>query len=243
MIRIAVCDDEKTILDEISGYIKNYSERETGEKLEVFCFESASDLLNVLEDGKSFDVFVLDVYIGGEMGTALARSIRKLGIECPIIFATTSIEHAPQGYETAALRYLIKPINPQKFYEALEAALAQAKKMSNRSLKFKTENGVENVSVNQITCTEAHAHYQYITLRDGTKIRVRATVTELFATLSKYAGFIRIGSAYIINLRHVKNVSSTEVCLYNNVKIQVPRGKYTEIKEAFWNFQYEEQED
>ena len=243
MIRIAVCDDEKTILDEISGYIKNYSEKGTSEKLEVFCFESASELLNVLEDGKSFDVFVLDVYIGGEMGTALARNIRKLGIECPIIFATTSVEHAPQGYETAALRYLIKPINPQKFYEALEAALAQAKKMSNRSLKFKTENGVENVSVNQIICTDAHAHYQYITLRDGTKIRVRATVTELFATLSKYAGFIRIGSAYIINLRHVKNVSSKEVSLYDNVKIQIPRGKYTEIKEAFWNFQDEEQGD
>ncbi len=243
MIRIAICDDEKTILDEISGYIKNYSEKETSDNLEIFCFDSALELLNALEDGKSFDVFVLDVYIGDEMGTSLARNIRKLGIENPIIFATTSIEHAPQGYETAALRYLIKPINPQKIYEAIEAALVQAKKMSNRLLKFKTENGVENIPVNQIICTEVHAHYQHITLMGGKKIRVRATVTELFATLSKYAGFIRIGSAYIINLRHVKNVSSKEVCLYNNVKIQIPRGKYTEIKEAFWDFQYEEQGD
>ena len=243
MIRIAICDDEKTILDEISGYIKNYSEKETSDNLEIFCFDSALELLNALEDGKSFDIFVLDVYIGDEMGTSLARNIRKLGIENPIIFATTSIEHAPQGYETAALRYLIKPINPQKIYEAIEAALVQAKKMSNRLLKFKTENGVENIPVNQIICTEVHAHYQHITLMGGKKIRVRATVTELFSTLSKYAGFIRIGSAYIINLRHVKNVSSKEVSLYDNVKIQIPRGKYTEIKEAFWNFQYEEQGD
>ena len=134
----------KKILDEISGYIKNYAEQETKETLDVFCFDSALELLNALEDGKSFDIFVLDVYIGDEMGTSLARNIRKLGIENPIIFATTSIEHAPQGYETAALRYLIKPINPQKIYEAIEAALVQAKKMSNRLLKFKTENGVEN---------------------------------------------------------------------------------------------------
>lgn len=243
MIRIAICDDEKTILDEISGYIKNYSEKETSDNLEIFCFDSALELLNALEDGKSFDIFVLDVYIGDEMGTSLARNIRKLGIEKPIIFATTSVEHAPQGYETAALRYLIKPINPQKLYEALGAAIAIAEKMSNRLLKFKTENGVETIHVNHIVCTEAHAHYQHIALRDGAKIRVRMTVTELFATLSRFTGFLRIGSAYIINLRHVKNVSSTDVCLYNNVKIQVPRGKYTEIKEAFWNFQYEEQED
>ena len=27
MIRIAICDDEKKILDEVEGYIKNYAER------------------------------------------------------------------------------------------------------------------------------------------------------------------------------------------------------------------------
>ena len=27
MIRIAICDDEKKILDEVSGYIKNYAEK------------------------------------------------------------------------------------------------------------------------------------------------------------------------------------------------------------------------
>lgn len=243
MIRIAICDDEKKILDEVSGYIKNYAEMQGNRDIEIFRYDSATALVNVLEDGKVFDVFVLDVYIGDEMGTDLARMIRKKGIENPIIFATTSIEHAPQSYETGTLRYLIKPIKPEKFYEAMSAAIAQAEKMSERFIKFKTENGVENVHVNHITCTEAHAHYQYITLKDGRRLRVRTTVAELFATLHKYAGFIRVGSAYIINLRHVKNVSSTEVCLYNNVKIQIPRGKNTEIKEAFWNFQYEGQEN
>ena len=28
MIRIALCDDEKKILDEVEGYIKNYAEKE-----------------------------------------------------------------------------------------------------------------------------------------------------------------------------------------------------------------------
>ena len=241
MIRIAVCDDEKIILDEISGYIKTYAEKKTGHYLECICFSSASELLNALEDGKTFDIFVLDVYIGDEMGTALARNIRKLGIESPIIFATTSIEHAPQSFETGTLRYLIKPIKPQKFFEAIGAALANTEKLGQRLIKLKTENGVERINASHIVCSEAHAHYQYITLRDGTKIRVRATVAELYEMLGKFSDFIRIGSAYIINLRHVKNVSSTDVCLYNNIKIQIPRGKHTEIKNAFWSFQDEEQ--
>ena len=243
MIRIAVCDDEKKILDEVEGYIKNYAEEENIADIEIFRFDSARSLLSALEDGKTFDIFVLDVYIGDEMGTALASDIRKFGIESPIIFATTSLEHAPQSYETGTLRYLIKPINPGKFYEAMGVALVWARKMSEHFLKFKTENGVASVNANHIMYSEAHDHYQYMRKDDGEEIKVRMTVTELFTMLSKYGGFVRIGSAYIINLRHVKNVTPTNVCLYNNYKIQIPRGKFTEIKNTFWNFQCEGQED
>ena len=243
MIRIAICDDEKKILDEVEGYIKNYAEKENDLDLEVFRFDSAKTLISAIEDGKSFDIFVLDVYIGDEMGTALASDIRKFGIESPIIFATTSLEHAPQSYETGTLRYLIKPINPGKFYEAMGVALAQARKMSEHFLKFKTENGVASVNANHIMYSEAHDHYQYMRKDDGEEIKIRMTVTELFTMLSKYGGFVRISSAYIINLRHVKNVTPTNVCLYNNINIQIPRGKFTEIKNTFWNFQCEGQED
>ena len=243
MIRIAVCDDEKKILDEVEGYIKNYAEKENDLDLEVFRFDSAKTLISAIEDGKSFDIFVLDVYIGDEMGTALASDIRKFGIESPIIFATTSLEHAPQSYETGTLRYLIKPINPGKFYEAMDVALVCARKMSEHFLKFKTENGVASVNANHIMYSEAHDHYQYMRKDDGEEIKVRMTVTELFTMLSKYGGFVRIGSAYIINLRHVKNVTPTNVCLYSNINIQIPRGKFTEIKNTFWNFQCEGQED
>ena len=241
MIRIAICDDEKKILEEVSGYIKNYAEKKSKE-IEVFRFDSAALLISALEDGKHFDIFVLDVYIGDERGTVLARDIRKLGIESPIIFATTSVEHAPESYETGTLRYLIKPINPAKFYEAMDAALASVEKISQRLIKMKTENGLESINVSHIICSEVHDHYQYVTMYNGTQIKIRMTVTELFTMLSGYGGFIRIGSAYIINLRHVKNVSRTEVCLYNDVSIQIPRGKHAEIKNAFWNFQYEGQE-
>mgnify|MGYP003293804297 FL=1 len=243
MIRIAICDDEKKILDEVEGYIRNYAKKENDLDIEVFRFDSAKTLISAIEDGKSFDIFVLDVYIGDEMGTALASDIRKFGIESPIIFATTSLEHAPQSYETGTLRYLIKPINPRKFDEALDAALLQVKRTRDRYLKFKTENGVASVNANHIMYSEAHDHYQYVRKDDGEEIKVRMTVTELFTILSKYGGFVRIGSAYIVNLRHVKNVTPTNVCLYSNFKIQIPRGKFTEIKNTFWNFQCEGQED
>lgn len=238
MIRIAICDDEKKILDEVSGYIAGYAEKK-GKELEAFCFDTARSLIGALEDGKSFDIFVLDVYIGDEMGTALARDIRKSGIESPIIFATTSVEHAPESYEMGTLRYLIKPINPIKLYEAMDVALESAEKLGRHLIKLKTENGVESINANHIMHSEAHAHYQYVMLDGGEQLRVRMTVTELYTILAPKGGFIRVGSAYIVNLRNVKNVSTTQVLMYNNVTVPIPRGKHNEIKKAFWDFQCE----
>ena len=243
MIQIAICDDEKKVLDEVSGYIKNYAEKKSDLDIEVFRFDSARTLISTFEDGKSFDVFVLDVYIGDEIGITLARDIRKSGIESPIIFATTSLEHAPQGYETGTLRYLIKPLDPKKFYEALDAAILQAEKVNERMIKLKTENGVETINANHIMYSEAHEHYQYIVLNDRRQIKVRNTVTELLTVLMRSGGFVRVGSAYIVNLRNVKNVSTYRMDLYNDMSIPIPRGKHIEIKKAFWNYQYEGQED
>ena len=242
MLKIALCDDDEEILDAVSSYIDQYTHKKCIQDLEIVRFNSAKLLTFAMEEN-AFDIFLLDVYIGDEMGTVLARDIRKLGIENPIIFATTSVEHAPESYETGTLRYLIKPINPTKFYEAMDVALASAEKLGERLIKLKTENGVESINASHIMCSEAHDHYQYVTLLGGVQLKVRLTVTELFSMLAKYGGFIRVGSPYIINLRHVKNVSRTDVLLYNGKNIQIPRGKYAEIKNAFWDYQYEGQEE
>ena len=241
MIRIALCDDEQSVLDEASLHIQNYARLKNNNHVEIIRFGTAKSLINALDDECCFDVFMLDVYIGDEMGTELAKDIRKRGIESPIVFLTTSVEHAPQSFETGTLRYLIKPIDPNKFYEAMDAAFAQAEKVGERLIKLKTENGIEIINANLVMYSEAHDHYQYIKLEDGKTIRVRMTVSDLFATLMKNGGFIRVGSAYIINLRNIKNVATSEVHLFNNINIPIPRGKHTEIKKAFWDFQYERQ--
>ena len=239
MMRIALCDDESKILDEVSQYINKYADKKNIQSLEVFPFDSARSLKNALDDDKSFDIFVLDVYIGKEMGTALAKNIRRRGIDSPIIFLTTSIEHAPQGYETGTLRYLIKPLEPEKFYEAMDAALLQAEKLQSKLIRFKTENGIESINASNIVYSEAHDHYQYIKLDNGQTIKVRTTVSELYALLAKNDGFFRLGSAYIINLRNIKNLTSSAILLYDNTTIPIPRGKHAELKKVFWNFQCE----
>ena len=243
MLRIAICDDETKILDEVSSYIKKYSAICGKLELEVLTFSSASFLLNALDNGDLFDIFILDVYIGDEMGTELAREIRARDIESPIIFLTTSVEHAPQGYETRTLRYLIKPLKPEKFYEAMDVAIEKSKKLGSKFIRLKTENGVENINISNILYTESRSHYQYVNFTCDGQVRSRMTVSELFEQLSQYGGFVRAGSAYIINLNKVKSISTLEVCFNNNTKLLLPRGAHNAIKEAFWELQYAGEEN
>lgn len=242
-MRIAICDDENIILNEVSSYIKRFSERRGKTELEVFPFNSASSLINSIENGEMFDIFLLDVYIGAEMGTELAREIRTKNIESPIMFLTTSIEHAPESLESDTLRYLIKPLNPDKFYEAMDVAVEKAEKLGSKFIRLKTENGIENINISHILYTESRSHYQYVNFTDDGQVRSRMTVSELFDELAQYGGFVRGGSAYIINLNKVKSVSTGEVCFNNNQKLPLPRGAHNEIKEAFWLLQYDGQEE
>ena len=176
------------------------------------------------------------------MGTALAREIRARGIESSIIFLTTSIEHAPESLETDTLRYLIKPLKCEKFFEAMDVAIEKAEKLGAKFIMLKTENGIENINISNILYTESHSHYQYVNFTDGGQVRSRMTVSELFEQLSQYGGFVRGGSAYIINLNKVKSVSTGEVCFNNNTKLLLPRSAHNETKEAFWLLQYDGQE-
>ena len=242
MLRIAICDDEARILEEISVYLKKYSARSGKTNLEVFPFSSAGLLLNSIDRGEMFDIYLLDVYIGEEMGTSLAREIRARDIASPIVFLTTSVDHAPESLEYDTLRYLIKPIKEEKLNEGIDVAIQKAEKLSSKFILLKTENGIENINVNNILYTESRSHYQYVNFTDGSQVRSRMTVSDLFLDLSQHGGFVRGGSAYIINLNKVKSVSTREVCFNNNKKLMLPRGAHVEIKEAFWLLQYEGQE-
>ena len=242
-MRIAICDDETIILDEVSDCINKYSVKRGKSELKVYPFNSAGSLLNSIDNGEEFDIFLLDVYIGAEMGTTLAREIRARNIESPVIFLTTSLEHAPESFESDTLRYLIKPLKPEKFYEAMDVATEKAEKLGSKFIKLKTENGIENINISNILYTESRSHYQYVNFVHDGQVRSRMTVSELFEELSQYGGFVRGGSAYIINLNKVKSVSTREVCFNNNRKLLLPRGAHVEIKDALWRLQYEGQGD
>lgn len=117
-IRIAVCDDERKACIEISSMAKKILQEENI-PYSISVYENASGLLKDIQNGVSFQIFLLDVLMDEMDGIELAAELRKQKNKAAIIFISITREMALKGYEVSAARYLEKPLNEEKLKEAL----------------------------------------------------------------------------------------------------------------------------
>ena len=99
-MKIAICDDEKTFLKELEEKILKIIPRLD---CDVEPFSCAEDLLS---SEVPFDIVFLDIEMQGMDGMSCARKIRETNKDIPIVFLTSHIEMAVEGYEVSAFRFL-----------------------------------------------------------------------------------------------------------------------------------------
>ena len=109
MIQIAFCDDDQTVLDQLSALLEKYR---TQRCIQIQCtaFRSPLDLLAEIEKGVRYDILFLDVIMPAENGITVAKEIRQYDTAVEIIFLTSSTEFAVESYMVGAYFYQLKPI-------------------------------------------------------------------------------------------------------------------------------------
>lgn len=113
-MRIAICDDEEAQRLLLKKYLEEWA-FQNKVILETEQFVSGESFLFGWEDDRDYDLLVFDIEMGRMSGMDLAAAIRKKDEEIPILFVTGYDKYMLQGFEVAALHYLLKPVNPEKF--------------------------------------------------------------------------------------------------------------------------------
>ena len=86
MIKVAFCDDDLSILSEISVLLDQYRVEKNLE-ITYAAFHSPLDLLAEIDKGMRLDVLFLDVVMpGGQNGIDVAKEIRQYDNNVKIIF-------------------------------------------------------------------------------------------------------------------------------------------------------------
>ena len=120
---IAVCDDQPQALKQVKALIDEYALAH-GVSLRVSCFDHADAMLKAAESER-FTHYILDVMMPCMDGIAAAQEIRSTDPEAVFVFLTSFEEYAYQSYSVKAYDYLLKPLDPDRFFTLLNQLLAQ----------------------------------------------------------------------------------------------------------------------
>ena len=77
-------------------------------------FDSAEKFLFRYADDKAWDILLLDIEMGAMDGVTMAKRVRQDNEAVQIVFITGYSDYIAEGYEVAALHYLMKPVNKDR---------------------------------------------------------------------------------------------------------------------------------
>ena len=168
MIKLAVLDDEKNYLDIVLELLAKYKQ-EKKLQIETELFLDAKTLLEKIESGEKYDVYLLDIYMQGITGINVATELRGRNVKSPIVFLTSSINHALEAFGVNATHYLVKPYSQEDFFFAIDKAVQNIESHSNDSIVLKVDNTYRRFTVNEILYSESEDKYQRLYLAKDEK--------------------------------------------------------------------------
>lgn len=238
MIHIAICDDSKQERQILAVLFKRYQELHAT-PLQIHIFQNGFSLLDAIDQGKRFDITILDILMPGENGIEIARNIRASGADTEIIFLTSSPEYAVDSYEVKAQNYLLKPVTEEKFFASIDSILAELDEKDTASfIIYTTEKQYSRIRVSSLVYGEVTHRTITLHLADQTMISAVMTFTEFQDILKAYPGFIYPHRSYAVNMNYIQYVTKSDIILTDGQKIPLSRNNYMKISEQFLNFAY-----
>lgn len=238
MIHIAICDDSKQERQILAALFKRYQELHAT-PLQIHIFQNGFSLLDAIDQGKRFDITILDILMPGENGIEIARNIRASGTDTEIIFLTSSPEYAVDSYEVKAQNYLLKPVTEEKFFASIDSILAELDEKDTASfIIYTTEKQYSRIRVSSLVYGEVTHRTITLHLADQTMISAVMTFTEFQDILKAYPNFIYPHRSYAVNMNYIQYVTKSDIILTDGQKIPLSRNNYTKISEQFLNFAY-----
>ena len=224
--RVAIVDDSTTDAEFVKGILNSWEEeRQLDICAEVF--PSAESFLFRYAEDKQWDILLLDIEMGAIDGVTMAKRVRQDNEAVQIVFITGYSDYIAEGYEVAALHYLMKPVNRDKLLTVLDRAL-EKRKQEERCLNLEAYGEMVRLPFYEIRYLDVSANY--VTVHTKKDYTVKRTLGDFEKELDDR--FFRVGRGMILNLKYIQRVTKTEVRLSDDTVLPLPRGAYEPLNRA-----------
>lgn len=223
---IAIIDDEPADISYVRSLVTSWAEAR-GHVLKMDTFPSAEAFLFRYADEKDYDILLLDIEMGAMDGVTMAKTIRKENETVQIIFLTGYSDYIAEGYEVAALHYLLKPVKEEKLFEVLDRAAGRIRR-NEKTVSIEVSGEMVLIPLHMIRYIDVQKNN--ITIHAKENYTIRETLSHIEQQLDE--SFFRLGRSAIVNLNRINRVTRTDVYLKDGDCLPLPRGQYELLNRA-----------
>ena len=237
MISVAICDDNKPILDFLKEKVDTIlNENEISHKINSYL--SGQDFLNE-HFHQPFDVVFLDIIMPDQNGFETAKQVRRISKDTYIIFVTTESSLVYESFDFQPFYFIPKSslaITAEKLKYVVEKLTlhiaANEKVMISGSYESK-----RFVSPDKILYIKSSLNNIEYHLKDEETQIVRGKLDDICDSLNQYV-FARSHNRIIVNMNHIDEVDypNMEIRLDNGEIIGISRGRKKLFSEAYLRY-------
>ena len=237
MIKVALCDDDISAINEVRALIEQYR-TESNQDIAYTTFRSSLELLAEFEKGVIPDILFLDVIMPGEDGISVAKEIRRYNDIVKIIFLTSSSDFAVESYTVGAYFYQVKPICTEDFFHLMDSVISECEEIRQRSLIINCKSGITRINLTKLKYCEVIGRTLFFHLENGTIEESNGSMDELCDKLANYDNFMRPHRSFLVNMEYIQNISYKTITMNDFAKIPIPHGKCSEIKNKYLEYAF-----
>lgn len=230
LLKIAICDDEKNVLEEQNKIIAHILE----EKNIRFTIETFESPVELLESKTMYNILIVDIQMDYVDGIEVARQIKKKNEDCIVFFVTNYDAYLDDAFDVHAFRFWKKPLDIHRLSRGIDSALEEIEK-SRRFI-------VATRGINEVKIMTQSIIYVYVVMKKVFIITTKGefAVSDSFESISgqlrKKMDFFEPHRGYCVNFKYISNYDKDKIyCMFNNhtYEVYLSRRKYNSFRKKF----------
>lgn len=223
MMKIGIVEDDVFDQKSLEEMAKDFFESHCIEH-EIKIFSSVDEYLNSKE---KFDLLYLDIMLGNKTGMDLAKKIRSFGDDVTIVFVTSLMSYATEGYSVDASAYILKPLSKDEFKLKMEWVLKKLDGKKVSKIAINTDEGIVSVSIKDIAYIEVFGHYLTYHINEK-EYKARQTLASAESSLADH-GFFRISKYCLVNINKIDKFEDNSLYI-GSTELSISRSRKQALK-------------
>ncbi len=212
MMRIAIVEDEEEFRTVLKNYIDRYAS-ESGETIRVSMFTEGLTFLEEYHGG--YDLILMDILMPHMSGMETARKLRLVDETVVIVFITSMVQYAIQGYEVNAAAYLVKPAAYGQFSDTMDRIRRTVLRTETATVIVSQKENSVVLPVRKIAYIEVYNHSLVFHTQDSS-YEMRGSLTE-YETDPRFEGFVKVSKSHMVNVAFIAAIDEDTLTVAGDV--------------------------